>query len=107
MDLNVYYKNMREEEEKIDEPYPVVVSHETGDGGRKGQATEVTKRLAAKMIVEGLARLANEEERSAFRALQAKAVEFGKKVAAAENYQLRLMALSELEKLQQTAPPEE
>ena len=40
--------------------FPLVVSVETSDGGKGGTKTEVPRRLAAKLLVEGQARLAYE-----------------------------------------------
>jgi hypothetical protein len=62
MELKVYYQKIRQVETSIAEPDVVVVSNETSDGGRAGVRTEVPRRLAAKMVVEGKARLATEEE---------------------------------------------
>ena len=58
MDLKIYYQKIREVEARIEEQFPIVISKETADGGHAGTATEVPRRLAAKMIVEGLARIA-------------------------------------------------
>ena len=43
MDLKVYYQKIREWETKIVEEFPVVISKETGDGGKAGTLTEVPK----------------------------------------------------------------
>ena len=66
MDLKVYYRKIREAEASIAEPDVVMVSFETPDGGRAGKMTEVSRAAAAKLIVEGRARLATEEERARF-----------------------------------------
>src|SRR5690242_15334289 len=62
MDLKIYYQKVREKRASIAEAFPVVVSQETGDGGKDGVLTEVTPDLAAKMIVDGTAHLASAEE---------------------------------------------
>ena len=66
MDLRNYFQKLREVESQIGDPYTIVVSVETGDGGRAGTTTEVTRALAAKMIVDGSARLATAKEKQAF-----------------------------------------
>ncbi|MGH9660803.1 MAG: hypothetical protein ACRD96_19805 [Bryobacteraceae bacterium] len=62
MDLKAYYQKIRETEQAIADEYPVVVSFETPDGGKANVGTEVPRRVAARMIVEGRARLATEVE---------------------------------------------
>ncbi len=66
MDLKAYYQRIRELERSFEAAFPVVVSLETPDGGTGGVKTEVPMHIAAKMIVEGRARLANGEEVKAF-----------------------------------------
>ncbi|HLH41379.1 MAG TPA: hypothetical protein VKV74_00235 [Bryobacteraceae bacterium] len=68
MDLKVYYQKIREIEASIAEPFVVVVSRATEDGGKAGVRSEVARRLAAKLIAEETARLASEEEAAQFRA---------------------------------------
>ena len=66
MDLRQFFKKIREAEASILEQYPVVTSLETGDGGKSGVLSEVPRYQAARMIVEGKARLASEEEREMY-----------------------------------------
>jgi len=66
MDLRGYYKKIREIEAKIGDVFAVIVSLESPDGGKAGTQTEVSRALAAKMIAEGMARLATSEEKQAF-----------------------------------------
>jgi hypothetical protein len=73
MDLRAFYQKIRICEQEIREPHVVVVSLETGDGGKPGVKTEVSRAAAAKMIVEGKARIADKDE----------AAEYHKEVAAA------------------------
>ena len=67
MDLRAYYQKIRETEEKLVDQFPVVVSCETQDGGRNGVCTEVSRSLAAKMLVEGAVREATADELRNFR----------------------------------------
>lgn len=62
MDLRVYYQKLRELEATLPSDYVVVVSKETPDGGCAGTFTEVSRRLAAKLILDGAAELATEEQ---------------------------------------------
>jgi hypothetical protein len=62
MDLRVYYQNVRKTEQGITLPHVVVISLETGDGGKAGRMSEVSREIAAKLIVDGRARLANKKE---------------------------------------------
>ena len=73
MDLRAFYQKIRDAAAAIEEPFPMVVSLATADGGKEGMPIEVTRQLAAKMIVEGSARLASAEEARQFREQQAEA----------------------------------
>jgi hypothetical protein len=59
MDLRAYYRRIREIEETIDDEWPIVISKATRDGGRAGVLSEVPRFLAAKLIVEGIAEIAD------------------------------------------------
>ncbi len=66
MDVRQYFRKVREIEAALSEEYPVVISLETGDGGKAGLLSEVTKLNAAKMLVEGRAALATEDQRKQY-----------------------------------------
>ena len=68
MDVRAYYQKIRKVEAEIPEPYVVVVSRETPDGGKAGVLTEVSRALAAKLIVEDQAAQATPEQTEEFRA---------------------------------------
>jgi hypothetical protein len=100
MDLKIYYQKIRECETKILEDFPVVVSKETGDGGKAGTLTEVPKALAAKLIVDGIAALATDEELQTFRSMIAAAkADADRRAAAVAAMQLTLVPKQELEHL--------
>ena len=99
MDLRIYYQKIREAEAKITEEFPIVVSKETGDGGKDGTKTEVPRRIAAKMVVEGLARLASEEEIKTFRAFLAEAKRVAEQVAQATRLQLTVLSTADLDRI--------
>jgi hypothetical protein len=65
MDLRQYFKKIRSTEAGLTDSFPLVVSLETADGGKAGTASEVTRMEAAKLIVEGCARLASDDEKKA------------------------------------------
>src|SRR6185437_9596806 len=67
MDLRAYYRKLREVEGTISEEHVVLVSNATSEGGKAGVRTEAPKAVAAKLIAEGRARLANPEEAEEFR----------------------------------------
>ena len=62
MDVRIYFQKIREVEGKIPGPYAKVVSLQTPDGGKAGLVTEVPRRVAAKMVVDGMAKLVPESE---------------------------------------------
>jgi hypothetical protein len=66
MDIRVYFQKIREIERTIQDPFVVVVSLETPEGGKAGCMTEVNRESAAHMIAGAKVRLANAEERSSF-----------------------------------------
>jgi hypothetical protein len=68
MDLRDYYGKMRKIEAEIPEDSVVVVSRETSDGGRAGVRTDVPRGVAARMIADGKADLADLEDAARFRA---------------------------------------
>ncbi len=70
MDVRIYYQKLRQKEREIEAAHVLIISLETPEGGRGGQATEVGRELAARMIVEGRARLATEAEVAAYEAEQ-------------------------------------
>jgi hypothetical protein len=67
MDLRSYYKKLREVERTIAEEFPVVVSKETPEGGKPGMLTEVPRALAARLIAESRAEVADAKTASRFR----------------------------------------
>lgn len=68
MDLRVYYQKLRDIESEIQDAFPVVISRETPDGGKAGVKTQVPKKIAARMVANGMAELASAEEAAEFRA---------------------------------------
>ena len=98
MDLRLYYQKIRDIEATIADEFPVVVSRETGDGGKSGTLTEVPRHIAARMIVEGQARLAAAELKQTFRQSQAEAKRLLDQVEAAARIQVTVVSAAELDK---------
>jgi len=105
MDLKVFYQKLRQTEASIAEAHVVVVSLETPDGGRAGVRTEVPRALAARMVVEGRARLATPEESAEFREQTAEAKRAADQAATASRIQIAVVSESELKTLKSTMRP--
>jgi hypothetical protein len=105
MDLQVYFKKIRAMEESLKDPSVLLVSLETPDGGRQGVRTEVPRRIAARMIVEGCARLATAEEARDFKEQKTEAKRQADQLAAASRMQFTLISPNELRKLKGVAQP--
>jgi hypothetical protein len=103
MDLKLYYQKIRDVASKIEEPFPVLVSVETADGGKDGILTEVPQALAAKMVVEGTAHLASNPEAKTFRQQQAEAKRALEQAAAAAKVQLAVLSTDDLNRLKGTS----
>lgn len=99
MDLKVYYQKIRELERSFKDPFPVVVSRETPDGGIAGILTEVPAHLAAKMVAEGVAGVASEEDTKAFRAQQAEAKRAAESLEASKRMQVTVVSENDLRAL--------
>ncbi len=91
MDLRAYYKKIRDVESGIQEPFVVVVGTDTPDGGKAGTRSEAAKHIAAKLVVEGRARLATDEESKAFREEHAEARREAEATAAAQRMQVTIV----------------
>jgi hypothetical protein len=71
MDLRQYYKKLHELESKMPESHVLVVSVETGDGGKEGVITEVPRRNACQLILDGRAKRMDPEQEAQYRAQEA------------------------------------
>ncbi len=97
MNLNNYYDKIRETEQQIAGDSAVLVSLETPDGGRPGVLTEAPRRTAARLIVEGAARLATADEAASFLAANQKAKAEADDAAAASKLQFTVVPAAELQ----------
>ena len=103
MDLQMYYQKIREAEAKIADEFPLMVSMETPDGGKCGTRTEVPRRLAAKLLVEGMVRLATKDEVKAYREALGEAKRAAEREVAAARLQLTVLSTTELDRLRSEA----
>jgi hypothetical protein len=106
MDLRVFFQKLRKIEQGIADPHVVVVSQETSDGGRAGQPAEVSRGNAARLILEGHARLASAEESAEFRAAARKGVEEAQQRLLAEKVQVNVISEADLRAMKSSARPE-
>jgi hypothetical protein len=96
MDLRMYYQKLRKIEQEIADPHVVMVSHETSDGGRAGQLAEVSRTIAARLILEGRAHLATAEESAEFQASVQKALEEAQHRLMADKVQVNVISDADL-----------
>ena len=96
MDLRLFYQKLRKIEHEIADAHVIVVSNETPDGGRAGQKAEVSRCNAARLILEGRARLATAEEASEYRASIETALREAEQRAMAERVQVNVITDSDL-----------
>jgi hypothetical protein len=98
MNLRSYFQKIREIEQGLHEAFIVVVSQETSDGGVRGLLTEVPKHLAARMIADGRASLASQDEGRDFHEKKLEAKRLADQEAVASRMQVTLVPTAELKK---------
>ncbi len=91
MDVRGFFRKVKEVEATIPEDHVVVVSQETPDGGVAGRFTEVSRHNAARLIVEGRAKLADAGEAATFRAERAQENDEAIRRMAAERIRVTLV----------------
>ena len=99
MDLRQFYQKLRDCEAGIQEAFAVVVSNDTGDGGRSGVRTEVPRTMAARLVAEGRARLASAEEADSYYLEAAEAARTAERLATVGRVQMAVVSESELSAL--------
>lgn len=97
MDLRQFYRKIREVEAAIEELYPIVVSLATPDGGIAGVLSEISRIAAARQIVEGKVRLANDDEQLAFLEQCDETRKMAERAAFARRMQVTLLTEDEAE----------
>ena len=106
MDIRVYFKKLQEVEQSIAEPWVVVVSNDTGNGGKAGVLSEVNRQVAARLLVSGKARLATEAEVETFKAEQAHQLADAEQARMAGRVQLAVLSDQELRALKSSLRPQ-
>jgi hypothetical protein len=96
MDVKQYYRKIHEVEAGLTEPYPIVVSVETADGGKAGVVSEVSRAVAAKMIVEGCAVLASRAEKERYFEQQVAARKAAEKAELARRVRVAIISDDDL-----------
>ncbi|MBI3679013.1 MAG: hypothetical protein HY235_01175 [Acidobacteria bacterium] len=99
MDIKGYYQKVKEVAQSLSGDYVVIVSRETPDGGKAGVKMEVSRSVAAKMIVGDKARIADKVESAAFHKEMAERKRLAEQAAASAKLQLTVLAESELREL--------
>jgi hypothetical protein len=92
MDVKQYFRRLREIEESFIDRYPVVISLETPDGGKAGLLAEMSRSVAAKMILEGRAVLATPEQKAAYYEHQEATKKAAEKADLARRVQVAIIA---------------
>jgi hypothetical protein len=101
MDVRQYYRKVREIESGIAEPYVLVTSLETSDGGKPGIVSEVSREQAAKLMVEGRVTLSSKAEGKIYIDKQIADKKAFEKAELARRLQVTIVSAPE-----QTAAPE-
>jgi hypothetical protein len=97
MDMRIYYNKIHSVEQTLQGNWIIIISLETPEGGRAGIPAEVSRRNAARLIVEGRGRLATDEEAREFRQAQADAKRAYDDAQAASRVQVTLVPAAELQ----------
>jgi len=106
MDLKVFYQKLKKIEQEISEAHVLVVSHETPDGGKAGRTTEVSRAAAARLILEGRARLATPEETTEYRQTMEQARQEAEHRAMAQKIQVNVVSEGEFRPAKSVVKPE-
>lgn len=105
MDIRMYFQKVRKLEREIPDAHVILVSTETEDGGVPGVKTEVAREQAAKLVVEGRARLASKEEADDHRAAVDEARAVAAERALADKVQVNVVSDSEIKALKKAWSP--
>ena len=95
----MYYQKIRDVVDSIADEHVIVVSRETPDGGKAGVGSEVKREAAARLVVDGKARLATAEEADKFRAELRETRARAEQAAAANRMQVTVITEHELKTL--------
>jgi hypothetical protein len=99
MEIRKYYEKVRQAEASINDLFVVVVSVDSGDGGVAGTATEVSRANAARLMVDGKARLADPDEAKEYHERAEQARKAAEQKAGASKMQVTVISDSDLRAL--------
>jgi hypothetical protein len=99
VDLKAYFHKIRTVEATIPGEDAVVSSLETPDGGKADQFSEVARAVAARLIVQGKARLATQDETEQFKAAAVAALKVSEDASKKDLLQLNIIPQADLELL--------
>jgi hypothetical protein len=102
----MYYQKVRDVMDSIADEHVIVVSRETADGGKAGVSSEVKREVAARLVVDGKARLATAEEAEQFRADVRELKSRMEQAAAASRMQVTVITEQELKTLRDRLRPQ-
>src|SRR5262249_12496732 len=105
MDVQAYYGKGKQEEQRIGDEFPVIGSHETAGGGIAGRMAEVARRVAARFIALGAARLATHDESKIFRDAQLEAKQAADALLEQAKLEIAMLAMKGVQKLQTVTLP--
>ena len=100
MDLRQYFRKVEQLEAAMSDPYQIVISLDTPDGGKAGMLSEVSRANAAKLIAEGRAALATEAEKEQFSKRQKQARDAAQQAEMARRVQVTVVSEADLVRLQ-------
>ena len=106
MDLRMFYQKLRKIEQEIVDPHVIVVSNETPDGGRAGQMSEVSRSIAARLVLEGKARLAKPEETAEYRSGVEQARQEAEQRNLAQKIQVNVVSEADFRSTKNVSRPE-
>jgi hypothetical protein len=98
MDLRAYYQKIKNTEALLTGNSLVVVSIATPEGGKDGVRTEVPRIVAARLLVEGRARVATEDETIEFHIANCEAREKFDREETARRVQVMVIPSPDLRK---------
>jgi len=96
VDLKQYFRKIRDLEATLTEEYPIVVSRETSEGGKAGQIAEVSRANAARLIIDGRAALATDEQKRQYRDEQELAKQAAERAELAKRVQVAILSEADL-----------
>jgi hypothetical protein len=92
VDIRAYFEKLHRTEQSLTGHEIVVVSEATPDGGKPGIISEIHRQAAAKLITEGRARLASDEEVASFREATERAIAKAEHARLAQKVQVTVLS---------------